>query len=50
METLEQRVWIEAARVVGADPEDHMDDELIQPIYDKLMAAPSKAISKQLRS
>lgn len=36
--TQEQVLWIEAAKLINADPEDHQDDELIQPIFDKLVA------------
>jgi hypothetical protein len=34
---LEHRVWVLAAKIIGADDEDHEDDELIQPVYDAIM-------------
>jgi hypothetical protein len=34
--TEQQILWILAAKQINADPEDHADDEEIQPIYDEL--------------
>jgi hypothetical protein len=34
---LKHRVWVLAAKIIGADDEDHEDDELIQPVYDAIM-------------
>lgn len=34
--TEQQILWILAAKQIGADPEDHADDEDIQPIYNEL--------------
>jgi hypothetical protein len=34
--TEQQILWVLAAKQIGADPEDHEDDDAIQPIYDEL--------------
>lgn len=37
--TEDQKLWIIAAKEVGCDPESHEDDEIIQPVFDKLKRA-----------
>lgn len=33
---LDRRLWIEAAKSLGLDPEDHENDDEIQPIFERL--------------
>lgn len=42
-QTWKQLLWIEAAKIVAADPEDHQDDEEIQPVYEQLLKRYFKA-------
>lgn len=46
--TEDQKLWIAAAKSIGADPEDHEDDELIQPVFDTLKANAHKAPGQTL--
>lgn len=34
--TEDQRIWVAAAKLIDANPEDHGDDEEIQPVFDAL--------------
>ena len=43
--TKEQRIWALAAHLIGCDPEDHEDDEEIQPVYDLL----EKFVDREIR-